>query len=247
MTRRHPASRMAASTRITDSPRRHRVLLVEDDEAIVEIIRLGLSYEGSEVDVAHDGYEAVRLHRDRPPDIVVLDIMLPGLDGISVLERIRAQRDTPVILLTAKDALEDRVAGLEAGADDYLTKPFQFPELVARIRAILRRQGLLAPDDVIEVGDLRIDRAAREVTRAGDRIGLTAKQFDVLVVLAENARRVLSKDQIYEAVWGMEFLASDNLVEQHISHLRDRIDKGRSGKLIHTVRGFGYVLREEEA
>jgi DNA-binding response OmpR family regulator len=223
------------------------VLLVEDDEAIVEIIRLGLSYEGSEVDVAHDGYEAVRLHRDRPPDIVVLDIMLPGLDGISVLERIRAQRDTPVILLTAKDALEDRVAGLEAGADDYLTKPFQFPELVARIRAILRRQGLLAPDDVIEVGDLRIDRAAREVTRAGDRIGLTAKQFDVLVVLAENARRVLSKDQIYEAVWGMEFLASDNLVEQHISHLRDRIDKGRSGKLIHTVRGFGYVLREEEA
>lgn len=236
---------MAVSKRTATEATPIRVLLVEDDEGIVEVIRLGLSYEGAEVEVARDGFAGVKAHRERTPDIVVLDIMLPGLDGIEVLARIRAQRDTPVIILTAKDGLEERVSGLDAGADDYLVKPFQFPELVARIRAVLRRKGALPPGESLEIGDLRIDQAAREVSRSGRKITLTAKQYEVLEVLATNARRVLSKDQIYEAVWGMEFFVAENLVEQHISNLRDRIDKGHDRKLIHTVRGFGYVLREE--
>jgi DNA-binding response OmpR family regulator len=221
------------------------VLLVEDDETIVDIVSLGLTYERTEVIVARDGVEAVALHRECAPDVVVLDIMLPKLDGLSVLERIRAARDTPVILLTAKDDLGDRVKGLDAGADDYVTKPFQFPELVARIRAVLRRRGV-AEAETIEIGDLRIDRAAHEVRRGGERIELTAKQFDLLELLARNAQRVLSKEQIYEAVWGWDYLGDPNVVEQHISNLRERIDKGRALKLIHTVRGVGYVLREKE-
>jgi len=223
-----------------------RVLLAEDDESIVEIVRLGLSYEEADCIVARDGLEAVRLHREIRPDIVILDLMLPKLDGLSVLRRIRAHRDTPIIVLTAKDAPDDRVSGLEAGADDYVTKPFHFPELVARIRAVLRRRRDEKGDDnVVQVADLHIDRAAREVRVDGRRVELTTKQFDVLDLLASNARRVLSKEQIYEHVWGWDYLASPNVVEQHISHLRDRIDRRRDRPLIHTVRGVGYVLREE--
>jgi two-component system OmpR family response regulator len=221
-----------------------KVLLVEDDPGIVEIVRLGLSYEGAEVEVATDGLSAIEAHRRFLPDVVVLDVMLPRLDGLGVLERIRAQRDTPVILLTARDALEDRVAGLDAGADDYVTKPFQFPELVARIRAVLRRRGQAEDGDVLRVADLVIDRAAHEVRRAGRRIELTAKQFEVLDLLAANARRVLSKEQIFEAVWGWEYDHNPNVVEQHISHLRDKIDRGFEPKLIHTIRNVGYVLRD---
>ncbi len=221
------------------------VLLVEDDESIVEIVRLGLSYEDMDCVVARDGMEAVRLHQEVHPDIVVLDLMLPELDGLGVLKRIRAHRATPVIVLTARDAPDDRVAGLQAGADDYLTKPFHFPELVARIRAVLRRRTDAGDATVIEVADLRIDRAAREVTIGGSRVELTTRQFDVLDLLASNAKRVLSKDQIYEHVWGWEHMGNPNVVEQHISHLRHRIDKGRQRRLIQTVRGVGYVLREE--
>ncbi|MGH2758539.1 MAG: response regulator transcription factor [Actinomycetota bacterium] len=222
-----------------------RVLLVEDDESIVEIVRLGLSYEEMECVVARDGVEALRLHQETHPDIVVLDLMLPELDGLTVLERIRARRETPVIVLTARDAPDDRVAGLQAGADDYLTKPFHFPELVARIRAVLRRRIDSSDTGVVDVADLRIDRSAREVTIGGKRVELTTKQFDVLDLLASNAKRVLSKDQIYEQVWGWDHMGNPNVVEQHISHLRDRIDRGRESRLIHTVRGVGYVLREE--
>ena len=221
------------------------VLLVEDDESIVEVVTLGLTYEGAEVDVARDGFEALRLLRARHPDIVLLDIVLPALDGLAVLERIKAYRDTPVILLTAKDALEDRVAGLDAGADDYITKPFEFPELVARVRAVLRRRGAGAEQEVIEVGDLRVDLATREVTRTDRVVQLTPKQFDLLEYLARNARRVLAKEQIYEVVWGLRSVDADNLVEQHISKLRERIDRGHPRSLIHTVHGYGYVLRDE--
>jgi two-component system, OmpR family, response regulator MprA len=222
-----------------------RVLLAEDDESIVEIVSLGLSYENADCIVARDGLEAVRLHHETRPDIVILDLMLPRLDGLSVLKRIRANGDTPVIVLTAKDAPDDRVSGLEAGADDYVTKPFHFPELVARIHAVLRRRSEDRDVSVVEVADLRIDRAAREVTVGGRRIELTTKQFDVLDLLASNAKRVLSKEQIYERVWGWDYMGNPNVVEQHISHLRDRIDRRRDRRLIHTVRGVGYVLREE--
>jgi DNA-binding response OmpR family regulator len=221
-----------------------QVLLVEDDPAIVEIVRLGLSYEGADVIVAGEGVEAVRLYRETAPDIVLLDIMLPGLDGLDVLRSIRARGKTPVILLTAKGAPEDRVKGLDAGADDYIAKPFHFPELVSRIRAVLRRQGAVR-DDLVEVGDLRIDPGAHEVTRDGQPIELTARQFQLLEFLARHVGRVVSKEEIYQAVWGWNYLGNPNVVEQHISNLRERIDEGRDRKLIHTVRGVGYVLREE--
>ncbi len=221
-----------------------QVLLVEDDPAIVEIVQLGLSYEGADVRVAADGVEAVRLYRETAPDIVLLDIMLPGLDGLDVLRSIRARGDTPVILLTAKGAPEDRVSGLDAGADDYVPKPFHFPELVSRIRAVLRRQGAMR-DDLVEVGALRIDPGAHEVTRDGQPIELTARQFQLLEFLARHVGRVVSKEEIYQAVWGWNYLGNPNVVEQHISNLRERIDEGRDRKLIHTVRGVGYVLREE--
>jgi two-component system OmpR family response regulator len=219
------------------------VLLVEDDPAIVEIVSLGLSYEGAEVVVARDGVEAVQRHRDAAPDVVLLDLMLPRLDGLEVLERIRAHRDTPVILLTARDALADRVGGLEAGADDYVTKPFQFPELVARMRAVLRRRGGGGDDAAIEVGGLRIDPAAHIAMRDGEPLELTARQFAILELLAANARRVLSKEQIFERVWGASHMGDPNVVEQQVSGLRERIGDRDGRRLIHTVRGVGYVLR----
>jgi two-component system, OmpR family, response regulator len=220
-----------------------RVLLVEDDPAIVEIVSLGLSYEGAEVAVAGDGREAVRLHRETVPDLVLLDLSLPGLDGMTVLERIRAHRDTPVIVITARDGLDDRVAGLEAGADDYVTKPFQFPELVARMRAVLRRHGADG-GAAMKVGGLEIDPIAHVAVRDGAALDLTARQFAILELLASNARRVLSKEQIFEHVWGTGHMGDANIVEQHISNLRERIGDRDGHRLIHTVRGVGYVLRE---
>jgi two-component system OmpR family response regulator len=220
------------------------VLLVEDDPAIVEIVSLGLSYEGAEVVVARDGVEAVQRHRDADPDLVLLDLMLPRLDGLEVLERIRAHRDTPVIVLTARDGLDDRVGGLEAGADDYVTKPFQFAELVARMRAVLRRRGGAGEEDAaIEIGGLRIDPAAHTATRDGEPLELTARQFAILELLAANARRVLSKEQIFEAVWGSGHMGDPNVVEQQVSGLRERIGDRDGRRLVHTVRGVGYVLR----
>jgi two-component system OmpR family response regulator len=222
-----------------------KILLVEDDPAIVEVVRLGLSYEGAEVVVAGDGVRAVQQHRHAEPDLVLLDLMLPRLDGLEVLERIRAHRDTPVIVITARDGLEDRVGGLEAGADDYVTKPFQFPELVARMRAVLRRRGAARDRDeeVIEAGGMRIDRAAHTVTRDGAPVELSARQFAILELLARNARRVLSKEQIFESVWGSSHMGDPNVVEQQISALRERIGDREGQRLIHTVRGVGYVLR----
>jgi two-component system OmpR family response regulator len=221
------------------------VLLVEDDPAIVEVVRLGLSYEGAEVLVATDGVQAVQQHRHGDPDLVVLDLMLPRLGGLEVLRRIRAHRDTPVIVLTARAGLEDRVGGLEAGADDYVTKPFQFPELVARMRAVLRRRGATGDQnhETIEIGALRIDPAAHTVTRDGTEVDLTARQFAILELLARNARRVLSKEQIFERVWGSSHMGDANVVEQQISGLRERIGDRDGDRLIHTVRGIGYVLR----
>jgi two-component system OmpR family response regulator len=222
-----------------------KILLVEDDPAIVEVVRLGLSYEGAEVLVASDGVHAVQQHRHAEPDLVLLDLMLPRLDGLEVLERIRAHRDTPVIVITARDGLEDRVGGLEAGADDYVTKPFQFPELVARMRAVLRRRGAARDrdDEVIEAGGLRIDPAAHTVTRDGAPVQLSARQFAILELLARNARRVLSKEQIFESVWGSSHMGDPNIVEQQISALRERIGDREGRRRIHTVRGVGYVLR----
>lgn len=219
-----------------------RLLLVEDDEAIIEVLTLGLRYEGFEVDVARDGSEALRSHRSRLYDLIMLDLMLPELDGLSVLSRIRQTSDVPVIVITARDAVEDRVLGLQEGADDYVTKPFEFPELIARVNAVLRRQGTRDNGDRIEVFDLVIEQSSRRVWRQGHPISLTRRQFDLLVTLASHPERVISKHQLYEAAWGWDYLGNANVVEQQISQLRRALDQF-GPPLIHTMRGIGYVLR----
>lgn len=218
-----------------------KVLLVEDDPSIVEIVTLGLGYEQAEVSVATDGLQAVAMHREEMPDIVVLDIMLPKLDGLKVLQRIRAQRDTPVILLTARDGLEDRVAGLDAGADDYLTKPFNPRELVARVKAVLRRaESGAGRGQVLTIGDLSIDLARREVAVGGTAVSLRTKEFDLLAALARDLGVVFSRERLLESVWGYEFDGETRTVDVHVNHLREKL--AGSTAAIETIRGIGYKL-----
>jgi two-component system, OmpR family, response regulator len=204
-----------------------------------------LRYEGWDVRTAEDGTAAVRTARDFRPDAVVLDMMLPDFDGLEVLRRLRAeQTDVPVLFLTARDAVEDRIAGLTAGGDDYVTKPFSLEEVVARLRGLLRRAGLTAArsDALLVVGDLAMDEDSREVRRAGEEIALTATEFELLRYLMRNPKRVLSKAQILDRVWNYDFGGQANVVELYISYLRKKIDAGRE-PMIHTMRGAGYVLK----
>jgi two-component system OmpR family response regulator len=206
---------------------------------------MALRYEGWEVRSAPDGQSAVRLAREFRPNAVVLDVMLPDLDGLEVLRRMRSQApEVPVLFLTAKDAVEDRVAGLTAGGDDYVTKPFSLEELVARLRALMRRTGVNAVRDeaMLVVGDLTLDEDSHEVRRGGDLISLTATEFELLRYLMRNPRRVLSKAQILDRVWNYDFGGQANVVELYISYLRKKIDAGRE-PMIHTMRGAGYVLK----
>ena len=222
-----------------------RVLVVEDEEDIAYILRFMFEREGFTVDHAADGRQALaRLDQD-PPHGVVLDIMLPDFDGLEVMRRVRGHRpNVPVLFLTAKDAVEDRVAGLTAGGDDYVTKPFSLEEVVARLRALLRRSGASEekPASILEVGDLRMDEDSHEVWRGEDEIQLTATEFELLRYLMRNPRRVLSKPQILDRVWNYDFGGQANIVELYISYLRRKIDKGRE-PMIHTMRGVGYVLK----
>jgi two-component system OmpR family response regulator len=222
-----------------------RVLVVDDEQTLSELVSLALRYEGWDVRTAADGASAVAAARDFRPDLVVLDVMLPDIDGLSVLRRMRADMDrTPVLFLTARDALEDRIAGLTAGGDDYVTKPFSIEELVLRLRALLRRSDLAVAADssMLVVGDLTLDEDSREVHRSGDLISLTATEFELLRYLMRNAKRVLSKAQILDRVWNYDFGGQANIVELYISYLRKKIDAGRE-PMIHTMRGFGYVLK----
>ncbi|MBK8461767.1 MAG: response regulator transcription factor [Nigerium sp.] len=222
-----------------------RVLTVDDEPAITELLRMALRYEGWEVRTAASGLGAVQTAREMRPDVVVLDIMLPDFDGLEVMRRIRAEQpDMPVIFLTAKDAVDDRISGLTAGGDDYVTKPFSLEELVARLRGLLRRSGATTarPDSELVVGDLRLDEDSHEVTRAGEAIHLTATEFELLRFLMRNPRRVLSKAQILDRVWNYDFGGQANVVELYISYLRKKIDSGRE-PMIHTLRGAGYVLK----
>ncbi|QYJ05843.1 response regulator transcription factor [Nocardioides panacisoli] len=207
---------------------------------------MALRYEGWDVTTAHTGRAAVDAARQQRPDVVVLDLMLPDFDGMTALQRIRAFDPTvPVLFLTARDAVEDRVAGLTAGGDDYVTKPFSLEELVARLRALVRRAGVAAAaqeDDALRVGDLVMDEDSREVHRDGDEVALTATEFELLRYLMRNPRRVLSKAQILDRVWNYDFGGDANVVELYISYLRKKIDAGRE-PMIHTVRGAGYVLK----
>ncbi|WP_253828382.1 response regulator transcription factor [Prauserella aidingensis] len=222
-----------------------RALVVDDEPSIAELVSMALRYEGREVRSAGDGLSAVRTAREFRPDIVVLDIMLPDFDGLEVLRRMRGDLpDLPVLFLTAKDAVEDRIAGLTAGGDDYVTKPFSIEEVMLRLRAMLRRTGALTTTSgsQLVVGDLVLDEDTREVTRGGDDIHLTATQFELLRYLMRNPRRVLSKAQILDRVWNYDFGGQANIVELYISYLRKKIDVGRA-PMIHTMRGAGYVLK----
>jgi two-component system OmpR family response regulator len=222
-----------------------RVLVVDDEVNLAELVSMALRYEGWEVSAAHTGTRAVRLAKDFHPDAVVLDMMLPDFDGLEVLRRMRANdADVPVLFLTARDALEDRVAGLTAGGDDYVTKPFSLEEVVARLRGLMRRAGAqaLASSTVLDLGDLTLDEDSHEVFRAGTAITLTATEFELLRFLMRNPRRVLSKAQILDRVWNYDFGGQANVVELYISYLRKKIDANRP-PMIHTMRGAGYVLR----
>ncbi|HEX5349898.1 MAG TPA: response regulator transcription factor [Pseudonocardiaceae bacterium] len=221
-----------------------RVLVVEDEVSLAELLTMALRYEGWDVRSAGDGLSAVRTAREFGPDLVVLDIMLPDIDGLEVLRRLRAGTPTlPVLFLTAKDAVEDRIAGLTVGGDDYVTKPFSLEEVMARLRALLRRSGMtVARTPAVVVGDLVLDEDSREVCRDGDIVELTATEFELLRYLMRNPRRVLSKAQILDQVWHYDFGGNSNVVELYISYLRKKVDAGRP-PMIHTMRGAGYVLK----
>ena len=230
-------------TRTDGSPL--RVLVVDDEANIAELISMALRYEGFEVRAAHTGTKAVSAAKEFRPDAVVLDIMLPDFDGLEVLRRMRAtEPDVPVVFLTARDAVEDRVAGLTAGGDDYVTKPFSLEELVARLRGLLRRSGArrAVASSLLVVGDLELDEDSHEVFRSGEEITLTATEFELLRFLMRNPRRVLSKAQILDRVWNYDFGGQANVVELYISYLRKKVDAGRA-PMIHTMRGAGYVLK----
>jgi two-component system OmpR family response regulator len=230
-------------TRTDGSPL--RVLVVDDEANIAELISMALRYEGFDVRAAHTGTKAVSAAKEFRPDAVVLDIMLPDFDGLEVLRRMRAtEPDVPVVFLTARDAVEDRVAGLTAGGDDYVTKPFSLEELVARLRGLLRRSGArqAVASSLLVVGDLELDEDSHEVFRSGEEITLTATEFELLRFLMRNPRRVLSKAQILDRVWNYDFGGQANVVELYISYLRKKVDAGRT-PMIHTMRGAGYVLK----
>jgi DNA-binding response OmpR family regulator len=221
-----------------------RILLVEDEVKLARFIELELSSEGYEISVAHDGMSGLALARSSPPDLAILDWMLPGLSGLEICRRLRATGSAiPVIFVTAKDEIGDRVAGLDAGADDYVVKPFSIEELLARIRAHLRRTQE-KEEDVLQFEDLSLNRRTREVYRAKRAIDLTAKEFDLLEYLLSHPRQVLTKDMILERVWGYDFMGDSNIIEVYIRYLRLKLEENSEKRLIHTVRGVGYALRE---
>jgi two-component system response regulator MprA len=220
-----------------------RILVVDDDPEILGFLKRGLSYDGYEVDTAKDGSEALAKARDAEPALVVLDVMMPGIDGIEVSKRLRQASGVPILMLTAKGTVADRVAGLDSGADDYLVKPFAFDELLARIRALLRRSQS-TEGNAFRFADLSLDTATRAVTRGGDAIDLTVQEFDLLEFFIRHPRQVLSRDRIYEKVWGYDFGGESNVIEVYISYLRSKLEADGRPRLLHTVRGVGYVLRE---
>ncbi|WP_328904850.1 response regulator transcription factor [Streptomyces sp. NBC_00234] len=226
-----------------------RVLVVDDEAPLAELLSMALRYEGWDVRSAGDGAAAVRAARDFRPDAVVLDVMLPDMDGLAVLGRMRRElSDVPVLFLTARDSVEDRIAGLTAGGDDYVTKPFSLEEVVARLRGLIRRSGTAAAarsDSTLVVGDLVLNEDSHEVSRGEQSIHLTATEFELLRFLMRNPRRVLSKAQILDRVWNYDFGGQANVVELYISYLRKKIDAGRS-PMIHTRRGAGYLIKPGE-
>jgi two-component system, OmpR family, response regulator len=239
------ADRQQGSPEPTAESAAIRVLVVDDEPTLTELLAMALRYEGWQVRVAGDGMTAMRLAREFAPDVVVLDVMLPDVDGLEVLRKLRGTMpELPVLFLTARDAVEDRIAGLTAGGDDYVTKPFSLEEVVARLRGLMRRaqRSAARAEALLMVGDLSMDEDSHEVRRGDDLIQLTATEFELLRFLMRNPRRVLSKAQILDRVWNYDFGGQANVVELYISYLRKKIDAGRE-PMIHTRRGAGYVLK----
>lgn len=222
-----------------------RILIVEDEPEIASYLRRGLAYQGFTVEAVADGIAALEAARERPPDLIVLDLMLPGLDGIEVTRRLRTASTVPIIMLTARESVADRVAGLESGADDYVRKPFAFEELVARINVQLRRRQSQTTSQVLRFGPLVLDFAAHELKLNDRRIALTAKEFDLLELFMRHPRQVLTREIFYDRIWGYNFGGESNVIEVYIRALRQKLESDGTPRLIHTLRGAGYILREE--
>ncbi len=222
-----------------------RILIIEDDEAIQRFLRRGLTFEGYNVDSATEGQAGLALARDHPPDLVVLDWMLPGLDGLEVCRRLRAGGPVPILMLTARDTVHNRVQGLDAGADDYMVKPFDLEELLARIRALLRRAQPSRPK-ILRFSDLSLDTGTRQAARGERVINLTAKEYELLELFLRHPRQVLTRNTIFDNVWGYDFGGESNIIEVYVRYLRQKLEADSEPRLIHTVRGMGYVLREPE-
>lgn len=222
-----------------------RILVIEDEQNIAQVIERGLIFEGFRVDVAHDGRKGLAIARDNPPDLVILDWMLPGMDGIEVCKRLRNASNVPILMLTAKDAVQDRVAGLDAGADDYLVKPFEFDELMARIRALFRRSTVTSKPEILRFADLELDTGTHRAVRNGRPIDLTAKEYELLELFMRHPRQVLTRETIFDRVWNYDFGGESNIIEVYVRYLRQKTEAAGEPRLLHTVRGVGYVLREE--
>jgi two-component system response regulator MprA len=227
-----------------------RVLVVDDDAKITSFLRRSLALEGYEVTVANSGTEALRLVAGAPPDLMVLDIMMPDVDGMEVCRRVRAAgEEFPILMLTAKDSISDRVKGLDQGADDYLVKPFALEELLARLRALSRRSVAPRPAEephssILQYADLKLDTASREAFRGNRKIELTAKEYELLTLFLSHPRQVLTRDTLMEKVWGYDYTGESNVLEVYVGYLRQKLEAGGEPRLIQTVRGVGYVLKE---
>jgi two-component system response regulator MprA len=220
-----------------------KILVVDDDPEIISFLQKGLVMEGYAVDTAGSGAEALECFSQNAPDLVILDIMMPGIDGLEVSRQIRLDSHVPILLLTAKGTIQDRVTGLDSGADDYLVKPFALDELLARIRALLRRQPALE-SEVLRFADLSMDTTTREVKRGEKLLDLTAQEYALLEFMLRHPRQVLTRDQIYEEVWGFDFGGESNVIEVYVLYLRNKLESEGQSRLIQTVRGVGYVLKE---
>ena len=221
-----------------------RILVVDDDPNILKVMQRGLAFEGYSVMLADSGEAALAAARGSEPDLIILDLMLPGLDGFEVCRRLRGGLNTPILMLTARDAVRDKVAGLEAGADDYLAKPFVFEELVARVRALLRRAAPEGPE-VLRCADLTVDTGTREVLRGTRKLQLTTREYELLEFFLRHPRQVLTRELIFQRVWGYDFLGESNVIDVHVRALREKLEAGGEARLVQTVRGVGYALREE--
>jgi two-component system response regulator MprA len=224
---------------------KEKILIIEDDQAIVSLLQRGFAHEGYEVAVAYDGENGLKLVREEKPDLVILDWMLPGMDGLDVCHRIREEGNIPILMLTAKDTVRNRVEGLDAGADDYMVKPFELSELYARVRALLRRTQQERVT-ILKFSDLELDTSTRVASRGERKINLTAKEYDLLELFMRHPRQVLTREVIFDRVWGYDFGGESNVLDVYIRYLRQKLENDDEPRLIHTARGVGYALREPE-